>query len=109
MTTTKKRTFPCPYCRGNPTWHEFCLDDGSCADGSCGACDGEGFVEVGGRIHQRMKVNNMIFDLFAFTPTPTTHENNWHLTSAVWDRVEELITSAVTLAANPESWTEEEE
>jgi hypothetical protein len=57
------RSFPCPYCKGQGEWVEAVLDDGSGPTVSCGACNGQGMIEIGSELHQRLKENNPSKDL----------------------------------------------
>ena len=52
------RRFPCPYCKGEGTWVEPVLDDGSGPTYGCGFCDGSGMIEVGSEKHRDIKRNN---------------------------------------------------
>jgi hypothetical protein len=49
--------FPCPYCKGQYSWVEPVLDDGSGPTYTCGFCD-EGMIEIGGEKHKEIKRNN---------------------------------------------------
>ena len=52
------KRFPCPYCRGEGSWVEPVLDDGSGPEYNCGFCGGEGMIEVGSEKHLDIKRNN---------------------------------------------------
>ena len=52
------KRFPCPYCRGEGSWVEPVLDDGSGPEYNCGFCGGEGMIEVGSEKHLEIKRNN---------------------------------------------------
>lgn len=52
------RKFPCPYCKGDGSWVEPVLDDGSGPTYHCGVCDGEGMIEIGSEKHLEIKRNN---------------------------------------------------
>jgi hypothetical protein len=49
--------FPCPYCKGEYSWVEPVLDDGSGPTYTCGFCD-EGMIEIGSEKHMEIKRNN---------------------------------------------------
>ena len=49
--------FPCPYCKGDYSWVEPVLDDGSGPTYTCGFCD-EGMIVVGSEKHMQIKANN---------------------------------------------------
>jgi hypothetical protein len=49
--------FPCPYCKGNYSWVEPVLDDGSGPTYECGFCD-KGMIEIGSEKHKDIKRNN---------------------------------------------------
>ena len=51
------RKFPCPYCKGEYSWVEPVLDDGSGPTYTCGFCD-EGMIEIGSEKHMQIKANN---------------------------------------------------
>lgn len=52
------RKFPCPYCKGEGSWIEAVLDDGSGPEYSCGFCGGDGMIEIGSEKHMELKRNN---------------------------------------------------
>lgn len=51
----KSRYFPCWACRGEGRRKEPILDDGSGPIETCGYCDGEGMIEIGGSLHKKIK------------------------------------------------------
>lgn len=52
------RRFPCPYCKGEGSWVEPVLDDGSGPTVDCGFCGGEGMIEIGSEKHMEIKRQN---------------------------------------------------
>ena len=50
---TKK--FPCPYCKGAGTWVEPVLNYGEGPEYTCGFCEGEAMIEIGGEKHRQIK------------------------------------------------------
>jgi hypothetical protein len=50
--------FPCPYCKGEGSWVEAVLDDGSGPTYNCGFCDGDGMIEIGSEKHKEIKRHN---------------------------------------------------
>jgi hypothetical protein len=55
--SARVRKFPCPYCKGQYSWVEPVLDDGSGPTYECGFCD-EGMIVVGSEKHDEIKRNN---------------------------------------------------
>ncbi len=51
----KPKAFPCPYCKGKGSWVEQVLDYGQGPRYDCGVCEGQGMIEIGGAIHQKIK------------------------------------------------------
>lgn len=68
--------FPCPVCKGRGSWpgeYEHDSVDGVSfsvqisPDEECGYCNGDGMIEIGGEIHQRIKMwklKNLMYDMF---------------------------------------------
>src|SRR4051812_45639872 len=52
------KKFPCPYCKGQGSWVEPVLDYGEGPSYDCGACRGEGMIEIDGPIHKKIKEAN---------------------------------------------------
>lgn len=52
------KSFPCPYCKGQGSWVEPVLDDGSGPTYNCGFCEGAGMIEIGSTKHQQIRDNN---------------------------------------------------
>ena len=54
------KSFPCPYCKGQGEWVEVVIEEtGEGPSYKCGHCHGLGMIEIGGPIHQEMKVNRL--------------------------------------------------
>ena len=49
--------FPCPYCKGEYSWVEPVLADGSGPTYTCGFCN-NGMIEIGSEKHLEIKRNN---------------------------------------------------
>lgn len=46
--------FPCWVCKGEGTWVEPVTDEGYGPIERCGYCNGEGLIEIGGKVHRRI-------------------------------------------------------
>lgn len=69
----KKRSFPCPICKGQGGWKEVVLDDGSGPFDECGYCEGKGLIEIGGKLHREKKAFQIAFMIIDFVK-PTQEE-----------------------------------
>ena len=61
-----KKYFPCWVCKGEGTWIEPVTDEGYGPTASCGYCEGEGLIEIGGKIHQRITAENLAQKIIHF-------------------------------------------
>lgn len=50
ITGTKRKDFPCPWCKGQGSFFEDQIDWYEIRN-PCSACGGEGFIEVGSKLH----------------------------------------------------------
>ena len=63
---TNKKVFPCWVCKAKGTWIEPVTDEGYGPTESCGYCDGEGMIVIGGNIHKRITAERIALDILKF-------------------------------------------
>lgn len=64
--------FPCPYCKGQGSFDNFCLD-GMCDSYKCGFCEGDAIIEVGSATHKELLINAMELKLDVLRPKGDMH------------------------------------
>ncbi len=62
----KVKIFPCWVCRGQGTWVEPVTDWGEGPTESCNYCDGQGLIEIGGKIHRRITAEAIAMKIIHF-------------------------------------------
>lgn len=65
---TQKRYFPCWVCKGKGTWIEPVTDEGYGPTESCGYCDGEGMIEIGGERHKEIAAERVALMILKYRP-----------------------------------------
>lgn len=61
------KRFPCWVCKGKGTWVEVVLEEtGQGPTESCAYCEGEGTIEIGGAVHQRIKAEKIGIEILRF-------------------------------------------
>lgn len=61
-----RKTFPCWVCGAKGTWVEPVTDEGQGPTESCGYCEGEGMIEIGGEIHRRIVAEKIAMQIIKF-------------------------------------------
>jgi len=69
------KTFPCWVCKGQGGEKQQICDDGSGPYDECGYCEGKGLIEVGGKVHKRIRAFDIGIKILSFyKPYP---EDGW--------------------------------
>lgn len=83
------KRFPCWVCGGKGTWIEPVTDEGQGPLESCGYCEGEGMIEIGGKIHRRHAAEAIAMKILAFRKDV---KEEW-----TWEELQELGNKALNL------------
>jgi hypothetical protein len=92
----KKKTFPCPTCKGRGGEIEPVLDDGSGPYNPCYCCDDSGFIEVDSEIHWNIRRGRIISFIMDNVGIEDIDEENCRF---IEDKINEII-ARLKLIAN---------
>jgi len=62
------KSFPCWVCKGQGSWYEAVLYDGPGGGPleECNYCEGEGMIEIGGKVHRRIVAEKIAMEIIKF-------------------------------------------
>ena len=84
------KSFPCWVCGGKGTWIEPVTDEGQGPRESCGYCEGEGMIEIGGAVHRRRKAESIATQIIAFSGEKD-REYSWNELQEIGEKALNLI------------------
>ncbi len=83
------RRFPCPICKGKGNWVEPVTDEGYGPVEWCSYCDGDGSLEIGGKLHKKHAAVRIAMEILKFS------ESKKELYT--WEELEKIGKKALSL------------